>query len=86
MSETTKKNQVDDKIDTKQSDDNTWNLTITHARQELSECLGEFPLALDDPDKMLKPLNRLKSLVCTLDKLADVYDELLKLRQDVQKK
>ena len=86
MSETTEKNQIGDKIDTEQPDDNTWNLIIKHARDELSKCLDELPKGLHDPDEMLKSLNRLQSLVCTLDKLADVYRELLKLRQVVQKK
>ena len=85
MSEKTIKSDVDEKNKMKE-DDNTWNLVITHARKELSKCLDEIPLTRDDPEKMLKTLNRLKSLVDKLDKLVAVYDAFSELCEIVQEK
>ena len=80
MSETIEKNQVGDNINIEQPDDNTWNLIIKYVREELSECLDDLPLKSDDPSRILKTSTRLKSLACTLDKLADVYGELSRLQ------
>ena len=82
MSETTDKNQVDGKIDTKQSYDSTWQYVITYARQELTDCHKAIPLNSDDPSQILNLSIRLKLLADMLDRLVNVHGELAKL-QDI---
>ena len=84
MSETTEKNQIDDKIDTEQPDKNTWNKVITHARSKISSILDELPLN-PQPDKVQECSNQLKELAESLDKLATVYHALQELRDSVSK-
>ena len=85
MSETPEKNQNSDNNVAKKSDTSTWDLAINHIRKELNDCLDLVPLGQPNPDDIPVLLKRLKSLVCTLDKLAAAYDMLGELREIVSK-
>ena len=85
MSETIEKNQDSDNDITKTNDKSTWDLAIKHIRVELNECLSLVPLKHPDPDKILVLSERLKTLVCTLDKLEALYRGLLELRKSLPK-
>ena len=78
MSETIEKNQYF-------SDTSTWDLAIKYIRNEISQCLEFVPLEQPDPDKIEILSNRLKMLVCTLDRLQAAYDELFDIRTLVSK-